>query len=59
MVAANPGETKEAARLRGVAERLAKLDDAGKLGAAFAPPMGLADDIVETAQREEGWALNP
>lgn len=59
VTAPNPGETKEAARLRGVAERLAKLDDAGKLGAAFAPPPGLSPQIVETAEREEGWALTP
>ncbi len=38
-----PGESKEQAPVRGIAERLARLDEAGKLGAALA---------------EEGWILN-
>lgn len=52
-----PGETKEVARIRAVVERIAKLDDAGKLGAAFAPPKNLAADFVELAATEEGWGL--
>ena len=51
------GETKEAAAVRAQAERLAKLDEAGKLGEAFAPPKGLDADIIATAEHEEGWTL--
>lgn len=53
-----PGETKEVARIRAIAERIARLDDAGKLGAAFAPPSGLPADVVELAASEEGWGLS-
>ncbi len=52
-----PGETKEHALARGVAERIAKLDETGKLGAAFAPAKDLPED-VRAAALEEGWILN-
>ena len=55
--APGPGETKEVARIRAMVERIAKLDDAGKLGAAFAPPSGLAPEAAELAASEEGWGL--
>ena len=53
-----PGEAKELALVRGMAERIAKLDETGKLAAAFAPPKGVADAEAEAVAREEGWVLN-
>jgi hypothetical protein len=53
-----PGEAKELAPVRALAERIAKLDEAGKLGAAFAPPPGTPAGEVEAVEREEGWILN-
>jgi len=53
-----PGEAKELALVRGMAERIARLDEAGKLGAAFAAPKGAPEAEVEAVQREEGWILN-
>jgi hypothetical protein len=52
-----PGESKEQAPVRGIAERLARLDEAGKLGAALAAPKGASDDLA-AAVAEEGWILN-
>ena len=52
---AEPGETKSATAVRGVAEALAKLDETGKLGAAFAPPKGATETDVASVEREEGW----
>ncbi len=51
------GETKDAAMIRSLAEHLAKLDEAGRLAALFAPGKTIADDVVTTVQSEEGWAL--
>jgi hypothetical protein len=56
--APQPGESKELAQVRGLAERVARLDEAGKLGAAFAAPKGLPEAEVATAETEEGWILN-
>jgi hypothetical protein len=53
-----PGEAKELAPVRALAERIAKLDEAGKLGAAFAPPAGVPEGEVQAVEREEGWILN-
>jgi hypothetical protein len=53
-----PGESKELAQVRGLAERVARLDEAGKLGAAFAPPKGMPEAEVATVETEEGWILN-
>jgi len=52
-----PGEGKEQAQARGLAERIARLDEAGKLGQAFAAPKGVGEDEVH-ASLEEGWILN-
>ena len=52
-----PGEVKDLAQVRSLAEHFAKLDEAGKLGAAFAAPKGLADDALAAAETEEGWIL--
>jgi hypothetical protein len=53
-----PGEAKELAPVRALAERIAKLDETGKLGAAFAPPNGVSEAEVQAVEREEGWILN-
>ena len=53
-----PGEAKELAPVRGMAERIARLDEAGKLGAAFAAPKGAPEAEAEAVAREEGWILN-
>ena len=52
-----PGEAKDLAQVRAVAEHLGRLDEAGKLGEAFAPPKGTAAEVVLDAEREEGWIL--
>jgi hypothetical protein len=59
LVTANPlpGEVKDQAQIRATAEHLARLDEAGKLGAVFAPPKGLAADALVQAETEEGWVL--
>jgi hypothetical protein len=53
-----PGEAKELAPVRALAERIAKLDEGGKLGAAFAPPKDMAEGEVQAVAQEEGWILN-
>jgi hypothetical protein len=52
------GEPKELAPVRALAERIAKLDEAGKLGQAFAPPKDIPDGEVQAVEHEEGWILN-
>jgi len=52
-----PGEIKDQAQVRVTAEHFAKLDEAGKLGAAFGPGKAAAADVVLDAEREEGWIL--
>jgi hypothetical protein len=56
-VTPQPGEVKDLAQVRAVAEHFARLDEAGKLGAAFAPAKDTAADVVLDAEREEGWVL--
>jgi len=53
-----PGEAKELAPVRALAERIAKLDEAGKLGAAFAAPKDVPAAEVQAVEQEEGWILN-
>ena len=55
--AALPGEVKDLTQVRTTAEHFARLDEANKLGALFAPPKGLAAAAVLEAEREEGWIL--
>ena len=55
--AAMPGEVKDQAQVRNLAEHFAKLDEANRLGALFGPPKSLAADVVLDAEREEGWIL--
>ncbi len=52
-----PGEVKDQAQVRTTAEHFAKLDEAGKLGAAFAPAKTVPEDVVAVAEAEEGWIL--
>jgi len=52
-----PGEVKDQAQVRVTAEHFAKLDEAGKLGAAFGPGKALTPEVVAVAEREEGWIL--
>jgi len=52
-----PGEAKDLAQVRAVAEHFAKQDEAGKLGAMFGPAKDTAADVVVDAEREEGWIL--
>lgn len=52
-----PGEVKDLAQVRSLAEHFAKLDEAGKLGASFDAPKGLAEDALAAAATEEGWIL--
>jgi hypothetical protein len=51
------GESKDQTEVRAFAEQIAKLDDAGKLGAQFAEPKGLAAGETDAALAEEGWIL--
>ena len=52
-----PGEVKDLTQVRTTAEHFARLDEANKLGALFAPPKDTAADVVLDAEREEGWIL--
>jgi hypothetical protein len=50
-------EVKDLTQVRVTAEHFYKLDEAGRLGAAFGPARGAAADVVVDAEREEGWVL--
>lgn len=52
-----PGEVKDLAQVRVTAEHFARLDEQGKLGAAFGPGKTAAADVILDAEREEGWIL--
>jgi len=52
-----PGEAKDLAQVRAVAEHFARLDEAGRLGAAFGHDTEVAAEVVVDAEREEGWIL--
>jgi hypothetical protein len=52
-----PGELKDQAQVRQLAEHFAKLDEAGKLEAAFAPAKDADPAVVVDAAHEEGWIL--
>jgi len=51
------GEVKDLAQVRATAEHFARIDEAGKLGAMFAPSKDMPTDTVLDAEREEGWIL--
>ena len=52
-----PGEFKDQAQVRVTAEALAKMDDAGDLAKAFAPPKGADEALIAKVEQEEGWIL--
>jgi len=59
MIKAAPaaGEVKDLAQVRNLAEHFAKLDETGKLAAAFGAPKGLTEEALAAAETEEGWIL--
>lgn len=52
-----PGEVTDRAHVRALCEHFTRLDEAGKLGAAFAPIKAPSDEDREIVEREEGWIL--
>ncbi|MBI1685368.1 cobalamin biosynthesis protein CbiG [Caulobacter hibisci] len=52
-----PGEIKDLAQVRTLAEHFAKLDEAGKLAALFGPGKDAPEALVDEVQHEEGWIL--
>ena len=52
-----PGEVKDQAQVRATAEHFARLDEAGRLDAAFGPSKTAPADLVIDAEMEEGWIL--
>jgi hypothetical protein len=52
-----PGETKDQAEVRAIAEHLARLDDASKLAPLLAEPNDLDEAASTVARTEEGWIL--
>jgi hypothetical protein len=52
-----PGDTKDLAQIRTLCQHFARLDEAGKLAAAFGPAKDAAADTVIDAETEEGWIL--
>ena len=53
----NPGEFKDQAQVRATAEALARMDEAGDLSKAFAPPKGADEALIARVEQEEGWIL--
>ena len=51
------GEFKDQAQVRATAEALAKMDEAGDLSKAFAPPKGADEALIQKVEQEEGWIL--
>ena len=52
-----PGEFKDQAQVRTTAETLARMDEAGDLAAAFAPPKDATPELIAQVEQEEGWIL--
>ncbi len=52
-----PGEFKDQAQVRSTAEALARMDEAGDLAAAFAPPKDATPGLIAQVEQEEGWIL--
>jgi len=48
---------RDLTEVRGLAEHFAKLDETGKLAAAFAAPKTATPEEVEAVEGEEGWVL--
>jgi hypothetical protein len=51
------GEVKDHAQVRATAEHFARLDETGRLGAAFGHSKTAPADLVVDAETEEGWIL--
>ena len=51
------GEFKDQAQVRVTAEALAKMDEAGDLAKAFAPPKDADEALIQQVEQEEGWIL--
>jgi hypothetical protein len=52
-----PGEVKDLAQVRAIAEHFAALDERGALAAAFGPARGASDADITAVTTEEGWIL--
>ena len=52
-----PGEVPDRAQVRAAAEHFARLDEAGKLGAQFAPSKTADPAELAQVEQEEGWIL--
>jgi len=53
----NTGEFKDQAQVRATAEALARMDEAGELARAFAPPKSATPELIAQVEQEEGWIL--
>ena len=51
------GEFKDQAQVRAAAEALARMDEAGELARAFAPPKTATPELIQQVEQEEGWIL--
>lgn len=51
------GEFKDQAQVRSTAEALARMDEAGDLAKAFAPPKDATPELIAQVEQEEGWIL--
>ena len=51
------GEFKDQAQVRTTAEALARMDEAGDLANAFAPPKTATPELIAQVEQEEGWIL--
>ncbi len=52
-----PGELKDTAEVRTLAEHLGKLDETGKLADLLNPAKGAAEKVIADVEQEEGWVL--
>jgi hypothetical protein len=52
-----PGEVPDRAQVRALCEHFAKLDETGKLAAAFGPATAASMETAATVETEEGWIL--
>ena len=52
-----PGEITDRAQVRALCEHFAKLDETGKLGAAFGPKVAASLETAAVVEGEEGWIL--
>jgi hypothetical protein len=52
-----PGEIRDQAQVRNLAEQFAGLDERGELGKLFDRPAGIMDEECQIVESEEGWIL--